>query len=53
MIECEREQVSESHLQERLTARATDGWRLIEALVHPFSTEEAAPLFIIFWERVT
>lgn len=53
MIQCEREQVSDSHVSERLTARASDGWRLVSAVAHPFNTEEASPIWVLFWERVS
>ncbi len=53
MIECEREQVVESLLDERLAVRAAAGWRLVSAVPHPFLTEEAAPKWVTIWERVT
>lgn len=52
-IECEREQVAESHLDGRLAARAADGWRLVSVTAHPFQTEESSPLWVVFWERTT
>ena len=53
MIECIREQVVDSHLDERLAIRSLEGWNFVQAVVHPFLTEEASPLWVVFWERTT
>lgn len=51
MIEATRESVSESHIDTRLDEMAADGWRLVSVVVHPYKTEEAAPLWVCFWEK--
>lgn len=52
-LEALHEQVAESQLDATLALRAGAGWRIVAVVAHPFNTEEAAPLWVVFWERET